>query len=174
MKKSLIFCLALLFLSGCDGKAETLETISDTFDQPVLAQMQQAVVALPADAMVTVLETEESGTVYLCDGFTVTLHTGPGGNLSKTLKETTGFDKEDLTLIQTQRDGIKRTHCVWSAVAEEGEQLGRLVILDDGNYHYVLTCMADAEKVPQLRSAWEDLFDSFRLVSGNTELNTGS
>lgn len=174
MKKYLIVCITLLFLSGCSGEEQTLETISDTFDQPVLAQMQQAVVALPEDASVTVLETENSGAVYLCDQFTVTLQTVPGGDLGRILKETTGFEKEELTLMQTQQDGLIKTQCVWVCAAEEGEQVGRLSVLDDGSYHYVLTCMADAQKAPQLQKTWQDLFDSFRLVSGDTELNTGS
>jgi len=173
MKKCLILMFAMLFLTGC-GTAETAETVSDVYIQPVMGTMQQAVVSLPVDASVAVLESEDAGTIYLCDGYTVTLNSTPGGDLEKTLRRATGFGKEDLALMETEKDGIKRIHGVWTAAGETEQQVGRLTILDDGSYHYVLTCMTDASKANQLQPVWQDLFDSFRLVSPDYEINTGS
>ena len=173
MKKCLILAGMVLLLTGC-GSEEVMETVSDDYLQPVMAQMQQVVVSLPEEAAVAVLEDASAGSIYLCDGYTVTLQTTQSGDLSKTLRAATGFAKEDLRLIQTKYDGLTRTEGVWTAIGENGDQLGRFAVLDDGSYHYVLTCMADAEKTEQLQPVMEDLFGSFRLVSAEIDLNTGS
>ena len=68
MKKCLILMLAALLLTGCAAE-ETAETVSDVYIQPVMSTMQQAVVSLPTDASVSVLENEDTGTIYLCDGY---------------------------------------------------------------------------------------------------------
>ena len=57
----------------------------------------------------------------------------------------------------------RRYECVWVAAGEEEQQVGRMAILDDGNYHYCMTAMADEGDVLQLRDTWQALFDSFIL-----------
>ena len=173
MKKYLLFTILAILLTGC-GSKQTLETVTDEYVQPVMAQMQQIAVSLPMDATVSVLEEASAGTIYLCDGYTVTVQTTEAGDLQRTLQETTGYSAEELRTIQTQCGDLTRTEGVWTAAGEQEEQLGRFAVLDDGNYHYVLTCMVDVSRVEQLQPTWQDLFDSFRLVSPGTELNTGS
>ena len=58
---------------------------------------------------------------------------------------------------------MKRYEFVWAAAGEDGERLGRGVILDDGSYHYCLTAMrpADPEKTSQI--VWSQVFQSFGL-----------
>lgn len=173
MKKCLILVGLVFLLTGC-GSQPTLETVTDEYVQPVMAQMQQVLVSLPEDASVAVLEDETAGTIYLCDGYTVTLQTTQAGDLTKTLQSATGFSKEDLRLIQTQYGGLTRTDGVWTAAGEQEDQLGRFAVLDDGSYHYVLTCMMDASRTQSLQPVVDELFDSFRLVSSEIDLNTGS
>ena len=173
MKFVLLTTTLALLLCGC-GAAETFETVEDEYLQPAMAPMQQVVVLLPEDISMAVMENDQTGTLYLCDGYTVTLQTLPGGNLEQTLRETTGFSREQLGAIQTQQEGITRTQCVWTAAGEEEEQVGRLTVLDDGNYHYVLACMTDASRAESLHDVWQELFDSFRLVSPGEDLYTGS
>ena len=173
VKKCLLLAGLMLLLTGC-GSQETFEMVTDDYVQPVMAQMQQIVVSLPVDASVEVLESDTQGTIYLCDGYTVTVHTTEAGDLAKTLYTATGFSEEDLQTIQTQYGSVSRTDSVWTAAGETEEQVGRIAVLDDGSYHYVLTCMTDASKMEQLQPVWGELFDSFRLVSAQMDLNTGS
>ena len=173
MKKCLVLVGLVLLLTGC-GSEPALETVTDEYVQPVMAQKQQILVSLPADTAVTVLEEESAGTIYLCDGYTVTLQTTESGDLNKTLYTATGFSKDDLRLVQTQYGGLTRTEGVWTAAGESGDQVGRVAVLDDGSYHYALTCMTDASQTQTLQPVMEDLFDSFRLVSAEMDLNTGS
>ena len=79
------------------------------------------------------------------------------------LRELTGFDREDLTVIQTAITDASKYECVWTAAGEGGDMVGRAVILDDGNYHYCMTVMAMQEQAAELRDTWKTLIDSFTL-----------
>ncbi len=173
LKKCLILAGMLLMLTGC-GAQETLETLSDEYIQPVSAPVWQMILDVPQDASVTVLEGEDAGKIYLCDGYTVTVQTMESGDLQKALRTLTGYEKEELTLMQTLQDGAKRYECVWAAAGEGEDQVGRVCLLDDGNYIYAVTAMAGESKSGELMDAWQELFDSFRLASPDAELNTGS
>ena len=173
MKKCFILVLVILLLAGC-GAQETFETLSDAYIQPVSAPAWQMLLDVPQDAGVTVLQGEDAGRIYLCDGYTVTVQTMESGDLQKTLRTLTGYEKEELTLMQTLQDGAKRYECVWVSAGEGENQVGRLCLLDDGNYTYAVTAMAGESKAGELMKVWQELFDSFRLVSPDAELNTGS
>ena len=170
--KIFVTILACLLLCGCAGEP-VLETVADELVQPVMTEAYCPIFTLPKDAAVTTMESDQNGTIYFCDGYTVTLRTLPGGDRNKTILETTGFSSDALTLVETREEDFSKTQCVWSAAAEEGEQVGRLTLLDDGVNHHVLTCMTSAEDASKLSSQVQQLMDSFRLVTPDT-LNTGS
>ena len=151
----------MLLLCGC--RAEDMETVMDSFDIPVLAPAGQLVLSLPEEASVPTMESVEGGKLYLCDGYTLTVQTFSSGDLSNTLRQTTGFTSDQITMIQTQQNGVRRYACVWSAAGEGGDQVGRAVILDDGNYHYAVCVMADFEAAGNLTDTWQELLDSVKL-----------
>ncbi|MBR4109220.1 MAG: hypothetical protein IKK41_02745 [Oscillospiraceae bacterium] len=173
MKKCFILLLVMLLFAGC-GAQETFETVSDAYNQPVSAPQWQMLLDVPQEASVSVLQGEDAGKIYLCDGYTVTVQTMASGDLEKTLRTLTGYEKEELTLMQTLQDGAKRYECVWVSAGEGEDQVGRLCLLDDGNYTYAVTAMAGETKAGELSQVWQEMFDSFRLVSPDVELNTGS
>lgn len=164
MKKCWIMLALALLLPGC-GTQETMETVSDVYDAPVMAQVQQVELTLPEGAAVPSMENPEAGRIYLCDGYTLTVQTGEAGDLDKTLRQVTGYKKEQLTLMETQRGGVTRYECAWSAAGEGGDQVCRAVILDDGSYHYAVTAMTDSAKAGELTAVWQGILDSVRLVS---------
>ena len=65
---------------------------------------------------------------------------------------------------ETAQDGAKRYDFVWASAGENGDQLGRAVILDDGNYHYCLSVLRDADTTEKSQIVWRDVFDSFKLI----------
>ena len=173
MKKlGIVFVLGLL-LSGC-GAQETFETVSDLYAQPVSAVLQQVVVDIPPEATATVMQSDGSGTMYLCDDYSIILQTLSSGDLDKTLKNATGYGKDKLQILQTRTDNAKRYTCVWTAAGEGQAQVGRTCVLDDGTYHYVLTVMADENMAGELTQTWQKLMDSFRIVSPDMDLGSGS
>lgn len=164
MKRILAGVLLAVFLTGCSAQ-KTMETISDVLDASATAKVQQVQLSLPEDAALATLENEDAGKLYLCDGYAVAVQTMQSGDLGRTFKQTTGFSREQLTVITTQKEGFTRYDCAWSAVGEGGDQTCRGVVLDDGYYHYVITVMADADMAGQLASDWQRLLDSATLVS---------
>lgn len=164
MKKCWILLALTLFLTGC-GAQQTFETVSDVYDVHAMAQMQQVELSLPKDAAAASMENPDAGKIYLCDGYTLTVQTMEAGDLSRTLRQLTGYAKDQLTVMETQRGGVTRYESVWTAAGEGGDQVGRAVILDDGSYHYAVTVMADFSKAGELTPVWQDIFRSVKLVS---------
>ena len=168
MKKILVICLLILLLAGC-GSPKTFETVADNYTEPVHAEAWQILVRFPPEAALSVLESDDTaGKLYLCDGYALTVQTLEAGDLNRTLKEITGFSKDALMVIETAQGGQKRYDCAWTAAGEGGEQTCRAAVLDDGNYNYVITVMADCENAGALQEAWKGIFDSFTIINTGT------
>ena len=163
MKKFWIVIMLACMLSGC-GAQETFETVNDTLRQPEQMPEKQVVLSLPEDAAVPAMESDTAGKLYLCDGYFVTVQTLESGDLQSTIRETTGFDRTALPIIETVQGDVHRYECVWTTTGETEDQIGRFALLDDGNYHYVVTVMADASKVGQLTDQWNQLFSTISLT----------
>lgn len=173
MKRLCLFVVLGLMLCGC-GAEPVMETLGDAYVQPVSADVGQVLLELPQEAATPTLESTAGGKLYLCGDYEITVQTVAAGDLDKTLKNATGFSREQLTVMETVSSGIKRYECAWSAVGEGTDQVGRAVVLDDGAYHYVLTVMAAAENTGSLAQTWDGILGSFRLATGEYALNTGS
>ena len=92
------------------------------------------------------------------------LETVGGGDLSATIQRISGYTPDNLTVMETAQNGAKRYDFVWASAGENGDQLGRAVILDDGNYHYCLSVLRDADTTEKSQIVWRDVFDSFKLI----------
>lgn len=161
MKKWVFGMLLPLLLTGCGG-SETFETIADEAVLPVMAQPRQITVQLPEDAVAPVLESEGEQ-VYVCDDYEIIIETLSSGDINGTIRALTGYAREDLTVMETQWQEIGRYDFVWAAAGENGDRLGRGVILDDGQYHYCMTLLRDAEGQDS-QIVWEEVFSSFDLT----------
>ena len=173
MKKCILILMLLCMLSGC-AAPEVYETVSDTLETTPAAKPMQMILDMPQEAAQPTLQKETKEKLYHCDGYTLSLQTLAGGDLEKTLKTVTGHSREELTVMETLADHGSRYDCVWTAAGETGLQLGRACVLEDGNYHYVLSVMAPEEETGRLREVWQNLFETCRLVDGDKNLNTGS
>ena len=160
MKKLVIVILGALFLAGC-AQAEVAETVADVLEEPVLAAPREIRLELPGEAVACAMESD-SGRLYLGDGYEVMVQTLSGGDLDATIREITGFSKEDITLVQTRREAPTRWEFAWAAAGEGGERVGRGVILDDGNYHYCLSVLQDAD-IDDCQIIWSEVFSTFSL-----------
>lgn len=161
--KKWLWCLPLcLLLSGCAAR-ETVETVTDVLSQPVLAQPRQIRVELPEDAVAPVMDSA-SEQVFLCNGYEIILETVAAGDLSSTIQRLSGYDREDLTVLETNQDGVSRYEFVWASAGEEGDRLGQAVVLDDGDYHYCMSILRDASTTEGSQIVWRNVFSSFRLA----------
>ena len=164
MKKFWILLIVAIFLTACGGQ-ETMETVSDIYDIQAMSQLRRLDLQLPEDAVVESMENDNAGVIYFCDGYTLTVQMAESGDLDRTLRQTTGFGRDQLTVMQTLQEDVKRYDCVWSAVGEGGDQIGRAAVLDDGGYHYVVTVMADASVAGELTPIWQDILGSAKIVN---------
>lgn len=162
MKKWLI-CLCLsIFLSGC-AAAETFETVGDDWLQPVMAPVGEIQLSLPDSASTQTILGTRGDKLYFCDGYTVTVQTLDRGDLGRTCKTLCGFGAESLNIMETVSQGNKRFDWVWTAAGEGGDAVGRAAVIDDGNYHYCVTIMADAGAAGELEGEWTALLRSFHI-----------
>ena len=147
-------------LAGCaaTGSFEQLQDVyvPETLSEPAMIQL-----TLPADAAAQTL-TGGSGRLYFCDSYEIAVETLAGGDLDRTLQILTGCNRDDLTLLETG-SGEKRWETVWTAAGEGSQQVGRLLVVDDGSYHYCVSVMADALDAGALQESWEALFSSVVL-----------
>ena len=149
MKKLWILLALTLLLCGCAAE-ETLETVSDDIIQPVMAQPGEISVRLPDNAVAPVLESD-SEQVYLSEDYEIIVETVGGGDLSATIQRISGYTPDNLTVMETAQDGAKRYDFVWASAG-------------DGNYHYCLSVLRDADTTEKSQIVWRDVFDSFCIV----------
>lgn len=161
MKKLWILIFAVLMLTGC-GSAQTFDTVTDVYSPEPPAQQRSVSLTLPKDAAAQVIS-GDNGTIYLCDGYEVIRQVLPSGDLSATVMELTGYEKDALSVIETRSNDVARYECVWTAAGEAGDVVARATILDDGQYHYCLTVMASAADAGKYQSVWQQIFASYSL-----------
>ena len=162
MRKLCLVFLLTLMMAGC-GTQETFETISDEPVQPVSAEVREILLVLPPDAASPVSESE-NGQIYLCGDYDICCQTLQSGDLDATVRTVSGYGRENVTILETMQGDYKRYDFVWASAGETGDRLGKAAILDDGNYHYCLSVLGDANVADQYRGIWQSLFDSFGLA----------
>ena len=163
MKICCILLVMVLFLSGCQG-AMPSETVSDELLIVTDAPMAELVVALPENAAEQTMVGENGDRLYFCDGYSLCIQTLKGGDLSQSLRGLCGYGPEEVSPVKTVSDGYKRYDWVWVSASEDGDQLGRAMLLDDGIYHYCVSVMADAAKAGELKTQWDAIFTSVSLA----------
>ena len=159
---SVILCVVML-LTGCSE--EVFETVDDRNDVQVMAVPATLLMELPETAATPVIE-GASGKLYFCDGYEIMVETLNSGNLDATLQALTGFSKEEIRLQERERCGVACYEGVWSAAGEKGDEVGRVMVLDDGSYHYCVSMMTNADCAGNYISQWQDILDSVALAEG--------
>ena len=160
--RKLAWILAVLLLTGC-GETQTFETVTD---EPVIrtsAEPREIYFQLAEEPVMPAMESD-SGKIYLCGDYDVMLQTLEAGDLRKTVEQVSGFSMDDLTVIRTESGDIQKYEFVWSSNSEEGTGIGRATILDDGNYHYVLSATVSADLIEEYQEIWNGIFESFKLI----------
>lgn len=159
LKKCMIVCLLAALLAGCRSE-QTVETIADEWAAPVMASQRSVAVELPQDAVAPVLDSDGQQ-IYFSEDYEIFLENRNSGDLQQTIRYLSGFDKDALTVMKTSQGMFDRYEFVWTCAGEEGQRLGRAVIVDDGNYHYCMSALWDAGNTSKV--SWEDVFGSFTV-----------
>jgi hypothetical protein len=160
VKKVWLILMLLLVLTGCGAKK--LEPMLDVYAPESLPEPAQVVLDLPQEAGMEGFA-GEAGRLYLCEGYCIAVESLAGGDMNATLRQLTGYDAGNLTVLQRTDGGMQRYECAWTCVGEAGDQVGRAVVVDDGIYHYCVSVTAPAEKALKLQPVFRALFESFEL-----------
>lgn len=161
MKKWMLLLMMTVLLVGCAAE-DTFETVADEIMLPAMAQPRFICVDLPGETALPVVE-NQNGRVYVCNDYEIVLQTLERGDLERTVQVMSGLTPADLTMMETEAEGIRRYDFVWAAAGEAGDWTGRGAILDDGNYHYCLSVLSDTNSSEKSHVNWEDVFSSFCL-----------
>ena len=160
MKKVCVFLLVVMLLTGCGQ--QNYEVRQAPCGSEAETSVPGVISICKADELAApVMSTYDGDCLYIADTYEVYLQTLPGGDLNETMKQCTGFDREKLTVLQTQKDGLTRYDCVWSSAGEGTQCIGRTTILDDGSYHYVLTITG--QNGEEVADVWQQLSESFTV-----------
>lgn len=163
MKKILCMLIAVMFLAGCS--VQTFEKVEDMNDVQAMATPATLLMDLPEEAAAPAMK-GSSGTLYFCGDYDIMVEVMPSGNLDNTLQTLTGFGRNELELVQTIRCGADCYEGVWSAAGEAGDHVGRVLVLDDGSFHYCVSVMAMAEDISACADDWNALLTSVALAEG--------
>ena len=173
MKKILTVLMIAVLLCGC-GAQETFETVEDLMPVEAVASPRQFCISLPEEAASPTFREDDSVELYVCSGYTISKQITESGDWEKTLQEVTGKRSEELQILKTQTETCDRYDFGWTAAGEEGLQLGRACILDDGNFHYALSVMAEEETAGKLQPTIQEMFATCKLIDPQVNLHTGS
>ncbi len=159
MKKLVMVWVLGLLLCGCNAQ-ETFETLGDVDMAPAVQENGELIVSVPDPAEII---QGESGTMYLCEDYTLTVEILSAGDLSGTVQTLTGYEMDDLTVISTAAENRKRYEWVWTAAGEGGDWIGRAMVLDDGSCHYCVTMQYQAAAAAGMEQIWQEITDSVRI-----------
>lgn len=161
MKKLCLIVVLAALLAGCGKK--NYETRNTPCNTDATAAPGVISIMLPDQIATPVMSTQNGDRLYIAENYEICLQTISSTDLNTTLKSCTGFERDKLTIMETEQNGMKRYDCAWSAAGEGVQSVGRLMVLDDGNYHYVLTVTAPQEHADEMDAAWKELEESFRV-----------
>ena len=162
MRKWIWLGVLAALLCGCNAQ-ETYETVSDVWAEEALPEPRSILVDLPGESALPVME-QSGGRAYVCNDYEIYIQTMAGGDLNTTVEAMSGFTPERLTVLTTSQGDVSRHEFVWATAGEGGDFLGRGVILDDGNYHYTLSVLRNAQNADSSAVVWDSVFSSFRLA----------
>ena len=160
MKKLCVMAALLCLLAGCAGES-TMETVADEI---VLSQARAGSirVELPEETVLPVMQTD-TGKLYICRDFEVSVQTLSGGDLERTVTALSGFDLSAVTVMEREAGELDRYDLTWSCAGELGPEVGRAAILSDGSYHYCLTVMTPEEHALEYQEIFNGMFESFTV-----------
>ena len=160
MRKLWVLVILAAMLAGCAAEP-TMETVAD---EQVLSEsaIKEITMELPGEPVLPVMRTD-TGEIYICADFEVSVETLPGGDIQRTVQMLTGFGMEDVTVMETTAGERTRYDLAWSCMGETGPEVGRAAVLCDGQYHYCLSVMTAEENAAGYKEMFNGLFESFTL-----------
>lgn len=162
MKRMICIIFMVIILAGCSGKS-TFETLGNPcLVEPVLTP-SNIIIDLPDQCTQFVLSSVQNNELYLCDNYAVYIYKLAGGNLNETFRYCTGYNMEQLPIIETTTNNMKRYDSVCTTLGEPEEHVLRIAVIDDGLFHYVLCATTSAQYAGLYTETWNEMFASMKI-----------
>ena len=147
MKKAVavILLLGVLTLVGCAAKQEPVwETVEDGGEVRQASYLGEAYTMMfdvPQDAVLQTFSGEPGKAVYeQADGdYTILSEVLLCADADEAIRRVSGFDADQLSVIETNRFGMPEYQFAWYAGGDEGGRIYRADVLVDDLYCYALT-----------------------------------
>lgn len=162
----MIAVLGLLSLWGCSsGAAVTWETVTDSAEA-AHSEPARFTMVLPTPGDGVWLDELSEGPLRICSGahWMLAVEALEASSLDELLLELTGKTQDQLTIITSHDQGFPRYDLTWACGGEDGLELRRCAILDDGQHYYVATAFLNSDSPEALHRIVEACFSDILLV----------
>lgn len=164
MKMICLILLICVLLSGC-GTAAVWETVDDFMPEvPASSWLDEAQVieiTLPSNAVLA--EEGEGCRLYEADGLQVETNTFLASDLRAAVKHLSGYEEDQMMILQMERDGLPEYQFAWYAQTEEGGRLYRADLVMEGMTCYAVVCSTPEEAGDAYEIQSRQVFASFTL-----------
>lgn len=163
MKKWIIIVLCFIVLTGCSSNAD-YETIGNVCDEPMSVYIPaQIELVMPEESDMKETATVNGTKYYRFGDCQVWVDVLQTGNLSATIEEITGQNPEKMTVIAREMNGYSCYETTWSAMAEEGMHIGRLLVADNGKHHYCIALMMPEESSENVSEVMGQILEGIQI-----------
>ena len=141
LKRFFMLFLVCLLLFGCAAKPEPVwETVADELEEDVWWEDSAFRIVIPVASDVTQDETSPARmrTVYTQQDGEYELFTNRflASDLSGAVRQLTGYEADELQMIETSRYGMPEYRFAWYREAADGGRVCRADLLQDGQVFY--------------------------------------
>lgn len=158
-------------LSGCSAPVtwETVEdptiTVSAAVEQPYLITF-----GVPEDTLQPV-SGEDGGKLYVQQNGDYEIYSEvlTASDRDTAIRMVSGFDAEDLDIVETERFGLPEYRFAWVSASDEGNFVSQASVVEDGDYFYTLIFSVREDAGNQYDDCAQAVFASFG-VYGNEML----
>ena len=155
----------LLLLSACGRTKSVYETVEDQVI-PVMATETAYVVAVTLPEDVTEQAFSDANGVHeyrQADGdYVITVQILDTADAEQALRDLTGLDRDALTVLRLERDGMTEYHTGW--YAETDGTMNRACVVCSGQRCYCVCFSAPEDRYEQLRPCMSEIMQSVRLI----------
>lgn len=170
MKLSLFVAAAALaaLLCGCASEATTWETVDDTIVEASGPAEEPYIITfgIPEDVGIEPLH-EGNRNLYSHkeDQYEILSDVVTAPNADDAIRQVSGFDAEDLDVVETTRFGLPEYRFAWVSESDEGSYVSQAAVVEDGSYYYALVFSVREEAGNAYDSCAEEVFSSFGIFA---------
>lgn len=163
--KSVCLVLMVLLLSGCSA-VPVWETVDDSMlEQPAMWRDQSYVIQIDLPDSAVPMGEMEGIRRYEAGNMEVETCTFLASDINIAVRYLTGFEKDQLTVLELTRFGLPEYRFAWCCQTDEGVRIYKADLIQDQMVYYAVVCSTPEEACLQYEQDVRQVFASFGLSS---------